>query len=69
MKEEDIHIHLTPSYRREIEERAEKKLIEEFLKDYREVRTALVGVKIPYGIIIKIDSLEEKWEQRLKDAA
>ncbi len=29
MIEEDIHIHLTPSYRREIE----KKLISEFLSD------------------------------------
>jgi len=63
MNEKDIHIHLTPAYKQEIEEKAKKELIDKLLPWYMEIITGLSGVKIPYNVIIKIDSFKEKLEE------
>ena len=47
-------------------EKAMKIIISEFLEDYEEIREGLVGVNIPYNVIIKINSLKEKWEKMIK---
>jgi len=63
MNEKDIHIHLTSSYKQEIEKNAKKELVDKLLPWYMEIITGLKGVKIPYNIIIKIDSFKEKLEE------
>ena len=43
--------------------RCDNKVIKDFLKDFEEVRIGLAKVKIPYSVIIKIDTLKEKWDK------
>lgn len=51
-----------PTWCCDYKSRCDNKVIKLFLTDYEEVRKLLAGVPIPYGIIIKIDTLKEKWD-------